>query len=311
MPYANAPAPAAYPPFDQTPGRGFAEPAVVTPRPDKVVSEKQAASIPGLLGLLGALVVFFLGVFLATLNPIGVALIVIAALFGTSLTTIQPGDTKVLQFLGNYVGTVRETGLRMTMPFTTKRRVSVKVNNFETREIKVNDADGNPINIAAIVVWQVSDTAEAIFSVENYQQFVTVQSEAALRHIAMSHPYDNSKEGEATLRGATDQIAAELAAEVQARVAIAGIKVIETRISSLAYAPEIAQAMLQRQQAEAVLVARSRIVEGAVTMVESALERLEKDDIVQFDEERKAQMVSNLLVVLCGDSRATPTVPLN
>jgi regulator of protease activity HflC (stomatin/prohibitin superfamily) len=257
-----------------------------------------------------------LGVFGAIANApvitvLGVALF-IAMYFGfTSLTVIQPGETKVLQFLGRYVGTVRKPGLQLTTPFTSKRRVSVKVNNFETHELKVNDLDGNPVNIAAIIVWQVADTAKATFAVENSQHFVEVQAESALRHVASTHPYDNADPGEESLRGSTELVAAELAQEVAARVAIAGIEIVEARISSLAYAPEIAHAMLQRQQAAAVIAARSMIVEGAVGMVEQALRRLETDSVVQMSEERKAQMVANLLLVLCGDSRATPVINTN
>ena len=214
----------------------------------------------------------------------------------------------MLQFFGKYVGTIRKQGLLLTIPLTTKKKVSVKVRNFETNELKVNDADGNPINIAAIVVWQVADTAKSVFAVEEYENFVTVQAESALRHVATSHPYDFADPGEESLRGSTDLVSRELADEVAARITIAGLEVVETRISSLAYAPEIAQAMLQRQQASAVLSARSKIVEGAVGMVEQALERLERDDIVSLDDERKAAMVSNLLVVLCSDSRSTPVI---
>ena len=226
----------------------------------------------------------------------------------SSLTIISPGDTKVIQFFGRYIGTIRKAGLLMTVPFTTKKKVSVKVRNFETNELKVNDADGNPVNIAAIVVWQVADTAKSVFAVEQYDEFVAVQSESALRHVATTHPYDNGEAGEETLRGSTELLARELADEVAARIAIAGLEVVETRISSLAYAPEIAQAMLQRQQASAIIAAREKIVEGAVTMVQKALERLERDDVVTLDDERKAAMVSNLLVVLTSDSRVTPVV---
>ena len=226
----------------------------------------------------------------------------------SSLTIISPGDTKVIQFFGRYIGTIRKAGLLMTVPFTTKKKVSVKVRNFETNELKVNDADGNPVNIAAIVVWQVADTAKSVFAVEKYDEFVAVQSESALRHVATTHPYDNGEAGEETLRGSTELVAQELADEVAARIAIAGLEVVETRISSLAYAPEIAQAMLQRQQASAIIAAREKIVEGAVTMVQRALERLESDDVVTLDDERKAAMVSNLLVVLTRASRVTPVV---
>ncbi len=232
----------------------------------------------------------------------------LAFLMFTSLTIVAPGDTKVVQFFGRYIGSIRKQGLLLTIPLSSKKRVSVKVRNFETNELKVNDADGNPINIAAIVVWQVADTAKSVFAVEAYEDFVKVQAESALRHIATSHPYDFAEPGEESLRGSTDLVSGELAEEVAARIAIAGLEVVETRISSLAYAAEIAQAMLQRQQASAVLAARSKIVEGAVGMVEQALERLETDDIVSLDDERKAAMVSNLLVVLCADREAQPVV---
>ncbi|MCB0883242.1 MAG: SPFH domain-containing protein, partial [Propionibacteriaceae bacterium] len=214
----------------------------------------------------------------------------LAFLMFTSLTIVAPGDTKVVQFFGRYIGSIRKQGLLLTIPLSSKKRVSVKVRNFETNELKVNDADGNPINIAAIVVWQVADTAKSVFAVEAYEDFVKVQAESALRHIATSHPYDFAEPGEESLRGSTDLVSGELAEEVAARIAIAGLEVVETRISSLAYAAEIAQAMLQRQQASAVLAARSKIVEGAVGMVEQALERLETDDIVSLDDERKAAM---------------------
>jgi regulator of protease activity HflC (stomatin/prohibitin superfamily) len=240
-----------------------------------------------------------------------VALVVLAlavAVTAAALTIIQPVQTRVVQFLGRYVGTARRTGFVLLPPLTTRRRVSVRVRNFETRILKVNDAEGNPVELAAIVVWQVSDTARATFAVQNYDQFVTVQAEAALRHVATTHPYDDAVGDGTSLRGSTDVVADELATEVSARVVVAGIEILEVRISHLAYAPEIAQAMLQRQQASAIIAARSRIVDGAVGMVEMALERLQENDVVVLDEERKAAMVSNLLVVLCGDSRATPVV---
>ena len=237
----------------------------------------------------------------------GVGLLIALPLF-SSFTIVVPGETSVRQFLGRYIGTVRHTGLVLVPPLTTGRRVSVKVHNFETHELKVNDLDGNPVNIAAIVVWQVADTARAVFAVEAYEEFIKAQAESALRHVATTHPYDEPGPGETSLRGGTDLVSAELAAEVAARVALAGLEIVEVRISSLAYAPEIAQAMLQRQQAGAVIAAREQIVEGAVTMVDQALKRLEADDIVTMDEERRAQMVSNLLVVLCSDQRTQPVV---
>ena len=225
-----------------------------------------------------------------------------------SFTIVVPGETSVRQFLGRYIGTVRHTGLVLVPPLTTGRRVSIKVHNFETNELKVNDLDGNPVNIAAIVVWQVADTARAVFAVEAYEEFIKAQAESALRHVATTHPHEEPGPGETSLRGGTDVVSAELAAEVAARVALAGLEIVEVRISSLAYAPEIAQAMLQRQQADAIIAAREQIVEGAVTMVDQALKRLEADDIVTMDEERRAQMVSNLLVVLCSDQRTQPVV---
>jgi regulator of protease activity HflC (stomatin/prohibitin superfamily) len=224
-----------------------------------------------------------------------------------SITTVAPGQTKVLQFFGSYAGTVRRQGFVWMLPMTTRRVVSVRVRNFETAKLKVNDATGNPIDIAAIVVWQVADTARATFAVESFTRFVEVQAEAAVRHVARSYPYDGPDDVE-SLRGSTDVISAELAGEVAARVAVAGLEILEVRISHLAYSAEIAQAMLQRQQAAAVVAARTTIVEGAVSMVQMALEELSRQGIVEFDEERRAAMVSNLLVVLCGDSRAQPVV---
>jgi regulator of protease activity HflC (stomatin/prohibitin superfamily) len=234
--------------------------------------------------------------------------VLVVALAAASLVVIQPVETRVVQFLGRYVGTVRRNGFVLLAPLTNRRRVSVRVNNFETRIIKVNDAEGNPIELAAIVVWQVADTARSVFSVADHIGFVTVQAEAALRHVATTHPYDDAGGTGTSLRGSTDLVAAELAGEVAARVEVAGIQILEVRISHLAYSPEIAQAMLQRQQASAIIAARSRIVDGAVGMVEMALARLRENEVVELDEERKAAMVSNLLVVLCGDSRATPVV---
>ena len=238
----------------------------------------------------------------------GILLFLLVLILMTSLAVISPGQTSVRQFFGKYIGTVRRTGLVLVPPLTNGKRVSVKVHNFETNELKVNDSDGNPVNIAAIVVWQVADTARAVFAVEEYEEFIKAQAESALRHVATTHPYDEPGPGETSLRGGTDLVSAELAEEVANRVALAGLEIVEVRISSLAYAPEIAQAMLQRQQAGAVIAAREQIVEGAVTMVDQALKRLEDNDIVDLDDERKAQMVSNLLVVLCSDTRTQPVV---
>ncbi len=226
----------------------------------------------------------------------------------TSLVIVSPGQTKVVRFFGSYVGTVRRSGLWWILPLTDRRNLSIRVRNFETNRLKVNDFDGNPVEIASIVVWQVADTARAVYAVEDYVNFVAVQAESALRHVATTHPYDDPTGAGMSLRGSTDVVAGELAEEVAQRVAIAGVEIVEVRISHLAYASEIAQAMLRRQQANAVVAARSRIVEGAVGMVELALARLNERDIVDLDEERKAAMVSNLLVVLCGDQPASPVV---
>ncbi|MFB3853039.1 MAG: SPFH domain-containing protein [Vicinamibacterales bacterium] len=232
--------------------------------------------------------------------------VTVVCLFG--LFTVNPNEGKVLQLFGEYVGTVRTTGLRWANPFYSKRRISLRVRNFETQRLKVNDSEGNPIEIAAVVVWRVIETAEAAFEVDNYENYVHVQSEAALRGLATNYPYDAHEEDRVSLRGQTAAVAQHLVKELQDRLAKAGVEVLEARISHLAYAPEIAAAMLQRQQAGAIIAARQRIVEGAVGMVEMALEMLSKKAIVELDEERKATMVSNLLVVLCGERGAQPVL---
>ena len=224
------------------------------------------------------------------------------------LQVVNPNEGQVVQLFGTYKGTLREPGLRWVNPLTNRRRVSLRVRNFESAKLKVNDHDGNPIEIAAVVVWKVVDTAEAVFQVDNYENFVHVQSEAAVRNLATLHPYDAHEDGDLSLRGNTAEIAELMKKEIQDRLAQAGVEVIEARISHLAYAPEIAQAMLLRQQAGAVIAARSRIVQGAVSMVEMALEELAKRQIVELDAERKAAMVSNLLVVLCSDRHTQPVV---
>ncbi len=234
--------------------------------------------------------------------------ILIAVLTATALVIVPPGQTSVIQFFGHYVGTVSRPGFWWVLPLTVRRRVSVRVRNFETNHLKVNDADGNPVEIAAIVVWQVVDTAKSTYAVDSYSNFVSVQAESALRHVATSHPYDDTTGAGTSLRGSTDIVAGELAREVAERVAVAGVEIMDVRISHLAYAQEIAQAMLRRQQANAVVAARTRIVEGAVGMVELALNRLTEGGVVALDEERTAAMVSNLMVVLCGDQPPTPIV---
>jgi regulator of protease activity HflC (stomatin/prohibitin superfamily) len=221
---------------------------------------------------------------------------------------VNPNEAKVIQLFGRYIGTVNEPGLKWANPFYQKRPISVRVRNFESNKLKVNDFDGNPIEIAAVVVWRVVDTAEAAFQVDDYQNYVHVQSEAALRNLATQHPYDAHNDGQLSLRGHTGEIAGQLQKEVQDRLAKAGVEVVEARISHLAYAPEIAGAMLRRQQASAVVAARQKIVEGAVGMVDMALDLLKTRQVVELDEDRKAAMVSNLLVVLCGERDAQPVV---
>ena len=221
---------------------------------------------------------------------------------------VAPNEAKVLQLFGDYRGTAKKTGLRFVNPFYSKKKISLRVRNFESSHLKVNDSDGNPIEIGAVVVWRVVETAEAMFEVENYENYVTVQSEAALRNAATSYPYDSHHEGEVSLRGSTAVVADHLKQEVQQRLQKAGVEVLEARISHLAYAPEIAASMLQRQQAGSIIAAPEKIVQGAVGMVEMALESLSHKGIVQLDEERKAAMVSNLLVVLCGERAAQPIV---
>ncbi len=221
---------------------------------------------------------------------------------------VNPNEARVLQLFGKYVGTARRPGLRYANPFYAKKRVSLRVRNFETEKLKVNDAHSNPVEIAAVVVWQVVDSAEALFEVDDYTQYVHVQSESALRGLATKYPYDAHEEGEKALSTHLGEVAERLKMQIQERLSKAGVKVIEARISHLAYAPEIASAMLQRPQATVIIAARQKIVEGAVSMVEMALEALSERDVVHLDEERKAAMVSNLLVILCGDRAAQPVV---
>jgi regulator of protease activity HflC (stomatin/prohibitin superfamily) len=239
---------------------------------------------------------------------LSILLALVATFVGLGFFTVHPNEARVMQLFGRYVGTVKDPGLRWANPFYTKKRISVRVRNFESSRLKVNDADGNPIEIAAVVVWRVVDTAEASFEVDDYNNYVHVQSEAALRNLATGYPYDAHDDEKTSLRGHTAIIAERLKVEIQDRLAKAGVEVLEARISHLAYAAEIAAAMLRRQQAGAIIAARQRIVEGAVGMVEMALEMLSRKEIVQLDEERKAAMVSNLLVVLCGDREAQPVV---
>lgn len=281
------------------------------------IREIELHAVPGFVALFGSLGLIAVGglcLALAAARESGLfgVLVPVFGLAGflglIGLFTVAPNQAKVLQLFGEYKGTVKTPGLRWASPFYTKSRVTLRIRNFESEKLKVNDHSGNPIQIAAIVVWKVIDTAEAVFHVDNYENFVRIQTEAALRNLASNYPYDAHVDGEISLRSHTAEVAEHLKTEIQDRLTQAGVLVIEARISHLAYAPEIAGVMLQRQQASAVIAARSKIVEGAVGMVEMALELLSKKDIVELDNDRKATMVSNLLIVLCGDRGTQPVV---
>jgi hypothetical protein len=292
--------------------------------PAPSVRERTVTGAPGVLfAVLGivlivlaiALLITAIGTAAGGDTGLGATLIVLAvlALFTgvftfAGLTAVMPGQARVVQLFGGYVGTVRAPGLRWFNPLTRRRRVSTRIRNHETAITKVNDADGNPIEIAAVLVWQVADTARAVYEVDDFIQFVNIQAETAVRHIATSYPYDSHGVGTLSLRDNAGEITEKLSAEIAERVESAGVHIVESRLTRLAYAPEIAQAMLRRQQATAVVAARTTIVEGAVGMVKLALDRLDENDVVELDEERKAAMVSNLLVVLCGDRDTQPIV---
>ncbi|MEU2246450.1 SPFH domain-containing protein [Streptomyces sp. NPDC019224] len=307
---------AAQPPADLTPD---------TPEmPEPQVRETKAHSIAGGLGLLLTVLGAIAGIALAIVggvigsggnNAVGIPLCVLGVLLALAsffcmggVKMVAPGEARVIQLFGRYVGTIRTDGLRWVNPLTSSRKISTRVRNHETAVLKVNDAYGNPIELAAIVVWKVEDTAQALFEVDDFLEFVATQTESAVRHIAIEYPYDAHEEGGLSLRGNAEEITEKLAVELTARVQAAGVRIIESRFSHLAYAPEIASAMLQRQQAGAVVAARQQIVEGAVGMVEMALTRIAEQDIVELDSERKAAMVSNLMVVLCGDRAAQPVL---
>jgi regulator of protease activity HflC (stomatin/prohibitin superfamily) len=284
-----------------------------------MIREKEYAALPGLPVLIVLILVAAASLWVlitgATANTdaklmviSGVALLALSVFLMAGVFIVNPNEAKVLQFFGAYVGSAKTAGLRWANPLFTKKRISLRIRNFESGKLKVNDNEGNPIEIAAVVVWKVVDTAEAVFQVDDYNNYVKVQSESALRNLATSYVYDAHDEAQMSLRGNTSDVAEHLKREIQDRLAKAGVEVLEARISHLAYAPEIAHAMLQRQQAGAIIAARQRIVEGAVGMVEMALEMLSRRDIVALDNERKAAMVSNLLVVLCGDRATQPII---
>ncbi|MER5856593.1 SPFH domain-containing protein [Streptomyces sp. NPDC059688] len=292
-------------------------PEMPAPRVREFAAHSIGGGLALLLGLLGLGVAAAL---LAASSAVGAAgaragllvagvLVLLAAVIAMrGLNTVAPGEARVVQLFGRYRGTIRQDGLRWVNPFTSRTRISTRVRNHETAVLKVNDAYGNPIELAAVVVWKVQDTAQATFEVDDYAEFVATQTETAVRHIAIEYPYDAHEEDGLSLRGNAEEITEKLAVELQARVQAAGVRIIESRFTHLAYAPEIASAMLQRQQAGAVVAARRQIVDGAVGMVEAALARIAERDIVELDEERKAAMVSNLMVVLCGDRAPQPVL---
>ncbi|WOB27648.1 MULTISPECIES: SPFH domain-containing protein [Xanthomonas] len=283
------------------------------------MKEKPIGSLPGIplvlvagAGLIGAAWYVLTAMASNSITPgglVGAGLVAAACIFMLAgLYTLEPNQAAVLSLFGKYVGTAKDPGLRWNVPFYAKRRVSQRVRNFESGRLKVNELDGSPIEIAAVIVWQVMDASEAVYNVDDYESFVHIQSEAALRAMATSYPYDQHEDGQISLRSHPAEISEQLKRHLDERLTQAGVDVIEARISHLAYAPEIAQAMLQRQQANAVIAARTRIVAGAVGMVEMALAELQKNGVVQLDEERKAHMVSNLLTVLCSDRGTQPVV---
>jgi len=278
-----------------------------------ILKERERNVPSGLAILILLLVTFLVGVAAVVFLPpvlkvVAAVWLVINTFLFFGLFMVNPNEARVLQLFGKYVGTAKIEGLRWANPFYLKRRVSLRVRNFETGRMKVNDIDGNPIEIAGIVVWKVVDTAEACFQVDDYEQFVKIQSEAAIRNLATQHPYDTHEADTVSLRGNTQTIADQMRVEIQDRLDQAGVEVQEARISHLAYAPEIAEAMLRRQQAGAIVAARTLIVEGAVGMVELALEQLSAKHIIELDHDRRASMVSNLLVVLCGETSTQPVI---
>jgi regulator of protease activity HflC (stomatin/prohibitin superfamily) len=279
--------------------------------------ERPAWVIPGLPTMIGALAAMAVGIALtavgggnhqAGLEIIGVVVIVVAGFSFGGLFVVQPNQARVLILFGRYIGSVTEAGWWWCNPFAKKQKISSRVRNFQSERIKVNDASGNPIEIAAVVVWRITDTAKAAFDVADYEQFVTVQSETSLRHLASEYPYDDYKADTVSLRGNADEVRKTLQAELQSRLRLAGIEILEARLTHLAYAPEIAEVMLRRQQAEAILAARKTMVQGAVSLVQMALAQLADSDLVELDPERKATMVSNLMIVLSGDHSPTPVI---
>ena len=282
------------------------------------MKEKAAFHVNGYLGLLGAIIIGLISLWLMFVGftrnflvilTIGIILFLIVILFSTSLTIIQPNEAKVLTFFGNYIGTIRDAGLFMTVPFTNKETVSLRVCNFNSQILKVNDSKGNPVEIAAVIVYKVVDTAKPLFSVDDYEQFVQIQSESAVRHVASEYPYDSFEDQDAiTLRGNPTEVSERLTAELQERLNVAGVKIIETRLTHLAYATEIASAMLQKQQSSAILSARKIIVEGAVSITEEAIERLSKEANLDLTDEQRLQIINNIMVAIISERGTQPVI---
>lgn len=282
------------------------------------MKEKAAFHVNGYLGLLGAIIIGLISLWLMFVGftrnfpvvlAIGIILFLIVILFSTSLTIIQPNEAKVLTFFGNYIGTIRDAGLFMTVPFTNKETVSLRVCNFNSQILKVNDSKGNPVEIAAVIVYKVVDTAKALFSVDDYEQFVQIQSESAVRHVASEYPYDSFEDQDAiTLRGNPTEVSERLTAELQERLNVAGVKIIETRLTHLAYPTEIASAMLQKQQSSAILSARKIIVEGAVSITEEAIERLSKEANLDLTDEQRLQIINNIMVAIISERGTQPVI---
>lgn len=282
------------------------------------MKEKAAFHVNGYLGLLCAIIVGLVSLWLIWLGfnakvtfslILGIVLLVVVVLFSTSLTIIQPNEAKVLTFFGNYIGTIRDAGLFMTVPFTNKDTVSLRVCNFNSQILKVNDSKGNPVEIAAVIVYKVVDTAKALFSVDDYEQFVQIQSESAVRHVASEYPYDSFEDQDAvTLRGNPTEVSERLTAELQERLNVAGVKIIETRLTHLAYATEIASAMLQKQQSSAILSARKIIVEGAVSITEDAIDRLSKEANLDLTDDQRLQIINNIMVAIISERGTQPVI---
>jgi regulator of protease activity HflC (stomatin/prohibitin superfamily) len=274
------------------------------------MKEIKAWYMNGFIGILFIIIFLIAGVF-SLLNQLLVPaalLFVIVLLLASGITIVQPNKAKVVIFFGRYLGSIRDSGLFLTVPLTIRQTVSLRVRNFNSKKLKVNDVEGNPIEIAAVIVFKVIDSAKAIFDVDNYEEFVEIQSETAIRHVATKYPYDTFEDNDISLRGNADIVADVLAKELQERLTVAGVEVIEARLTHLAYSTEIASAMLQRQQASAILAARKKIVEGAVTMAQMAIEQLDKEGILELDEERKANMVNNLMVAIISDRGTQPVI---